>query len=168
MGPKAWKGGYSVLSLIGFVLIVYGYGLARQTPIVSVHAACMDSALGPAFLTIAAFMLIAAAYVPETRIKRTVGHPMVARRQGLGLRASAGERRRGRRDAVRIILVWAMFNYTAALPARSCGGNVVYAVGPMSRDVAAVAIGAVAWAVFAFWLHGWLIGVRARLVNCSV
>jgi uncharacterized membrane protein len=28
------------------------------------------------------------------------------------------------------------------------------------QDVKAVVIGIVAWVVFAFWLHGWLIGVR--------
>ena len=44
-GPKAWKGIYAVLSLIGFVLIVYGYGLARQVTGGRVRAACMAAAL---------------------------------------------------------------------------------------------------------------------------
>ncbi len=34
VGPKVWKSSYALLSLIGFVLIAYGYGLARQSPIV--------------------------------------------------------------------------------------------------------------------------------------
>ncbi len=38
--------------------------------------------------------------------------------------------------------------------------NAAYAPGPVSRDIAPVAIGASAWIVFTFWLHGWLIGVR--------
>lgn len=33
-GEHGWKGIYSVASLVGFVLIVWGYGLARHTPIV--------------------------------------------------------------------------------------------------------------------------------------
>jgi hypothetical protein len=37
---------------------------------------------------------------------------------------------------------------------------MVYAVGPVSRDIIAVVVGLVAWAVFAFWLHGAWIGVR--------
>ncbi len=32
MGPLAWKGLYSVVALAGFVLIVYGYGMSRQSP----------------------------------------------------------------------------------------------------------------------------------------
>ena len=38
--PKAWKGIYTIFSLIGLVLIVYGYGLARQAPVVMYHRRC--------------------------------------------------------------------------------------------------------------------------------
>ena len=38
--------------------------------------------------------------------------------------------------------------------------SAVYPTGPMSRDIIAVVVGLVAWAAFAFWLHGLLIGVR--------
>ena len=34
LGEKAWKGLYSVVSIAGFVLLVWGYGLARQQPVV--------------------------------------------------------------------------------------------------------------------------------------
>ena len=33
-GPNAWKGLYSVLSLAGFVLLCWGFGQARQHPVV--------------------------------------------------------------------------------------------------------------------------------------
>ena len=33
-GENAWKGLYTLVSLAGFVLIVWGYGLARQQPVV--------------------------------------------------------------------------------------------------------------------------------------
>ena len=32
LGENTWKGIYSVVSVIGFVLIIYGYGLARTYP----------------------------------------------------------------------------------------------------------------------------------------
>jgi len=35
-----------------------------------------------------------------------------------------------------------------------------YFAGPGSRDAIAVVLGVAAWAAFAFWLHGMLIGVR--------
>ncbi|HYM48786.1 MAG TPA: NnrU family protein, partial [Burkholderiaceae bacterium] len=60
-GPKAWKGLYTLLSIAGFVLIVWGYGLARQSPVLlySTPAWTRQSA---ALLTLGAFVLIAAAY----------------------------------------------------------------------------------------------------------
>ena len=34
MGHYGWRGVYSLVSLAGFALIVYGFGLARQDPVV--------------------------------------------------------------------------------------------------------------------------------------
>jgi uncharacterized membrane protein len=34
MGEGPWKGVYSLISLVALVLIVWGYGLARQDPVV--------------------------------------------------------------------------------------------------------------------------------------
>ena len=34
LGERAWMGLYALLSIAGFVLIVWGYGLARQEPVV--------------------------------------------------------------------------------------------------------------------------------------
>ncbi len=155
-GPKAWKGIYAVLSLIGFVLIVYGYGLARQVPAVVYAPPAWLRHLGTV-LTIPAFILVAAAYVPGTRIKRAVGHPMVL---GVKVWAVAHLLANGAvADLVLFgsILVWAVVNYAAARR-RDRAAGTVYAVGPVSRDVRAVVIGLVVWAVFAFWLHGVLIG----------
>ena len=56
-------------------------------------------------------------------------------------------------------LLWAVFSYQAALR-RDIAAMVGYVIGPMSRDMTAVAIGVIAWAAFTFWLHEWLIGVR--------
>jgi uncharacterized membrane protein len=158
IGPTVWKGGYALLSLIGLVLIVYGYGLARQTPIVLYTAPLWTRHLA-ALLTLVAFVMIAAAYVPGTRIKAKIRHPMVA---GVKVWAFAHLLANGSLADVILFgsfLAWAILNYSAALR-RDRAANVVYASGPMSRDVSAVAIGAVAWLLFTFWLHGWLIGVR--------
>lgn len=158
VGPHVWKGGYTLLSLIGLALIVYGYGLARQTPIVlySTPAWTRHSA---ALLTLGAFILIAAAYVPETHIKARIRHPMVS---GVKVWAFAHLLANGTLADVVLFgsfLLWAIFNYGAAMR-RDRVVNAGYAIGPVSRDIAAVAIGAVAWIAFTFWLHGWLIGVR--------
>jgi len=157
-GTGAWKAIYSIVSLAGFAMIVWGYGQTRLAPVDlwfppawTRHAA--------ALLTLPAFVLLAAAYVPGTRIKAAVGHPMVT---GVKLWAFAHLLSNGRLGDVVLFgafLAWAIADFIASRR-RDRAAGTRHAVGPGSRDVVAVAIGVVAWAAFAFVLHGWLIGVR--------
>src|SRR5262245_31904413 len=75
-GERPWKGIYSVVSLVGFVLLVYGYGQARLAPVVlyTPPAALRHLAL---LLMLPAFVLLLAAYLPG-RIKTAAKHPMLA------------------------------------------------------------------------------------------
>ena len=158
MGLKPWKGVYSVISIIGFVLIVWGYGVARGAPVV-LYAPPVWTKHVAALLTIPAFILLAAAYVPGTRIKRAVGHPMVA---GVKSWAFAHLLANGTLADVVLFgafLVWSIADYIVARR-RDRAVGMVYVVGPVSRDIIAVVVGLVAWAAFAFWLHGAWIGVR--------
>jgi len=158
MGLKPWKGVYSVISIIGFVLIVWGYGVARGAPVVLYTPPVWTKHVA-ALLTIPAFILLAAAYVPGTRIKRAVGHPMVA---GVKSWAFAHLLANGTLADVVLFgafLVWSIADYIVARR-RDRAAGMVYVVGPVSRDIIAVVVGLVAWAVFAFWLHGAWIGVR--------
>ncbi|HQR54633.1 MAG TPA: NnrU family protein [Burkholderiaceae bacterium] len=158
MGLNAWKGVYSIVAIIGFVLIVWGYGLARSAPVVLFSPPVWTKHVA-ALLTIPAFILLAAAYVPGTRIKRAVGHPMVA-----GVKAWAFAHLLANGTLADVVLfgsflVWAIVDYIAARR-RDRAAGTVYVVGPVTRDVAAVVVGLAAWAAFAFWLHAALIGVR--------
>ena len=76
IGIGLWKGLYSLVSLGGFVLIVWGFWLARQTTLV-----LWVSPLGlrhtVALLTLIAFVLLAAVYVPRNSIKSWLHHPML-------------------------------------------------------------------------------------------
>jgi uncharacterized membrane protein len=158
MGLKPWKGAVTVFSLIGFGLIVWGYGLARQTPVILYSPPVWTRHLA-ALLMVLSFVLVTAAYVPGTRIKRAVGHPMVA---GVKTWAVAHLLANGSLADVVLFgsfLVWAIADYVSARR-RDRAAGVVYVAGPITQDVKAVVIGIVAWVVFAFWLHGWLIGVR--------
>lgn len=158
LGVNGWKAIYSVISIAGFVLLVYGYGLARESPtVLFVPPPWMRHVT--ALLTIPAFVLLAAAYVPGTRIKRAVGHPMVA---GVKIWAFAHLLSNGTLADVVLFgafLAWAVFDYVAARR-RDRAAGTVYATGPVARDVTAIAIGLAAYVVFAFWLHAWWIGVR--------
>lgn len=77
LGENRWKGLYSLASALGLGLIVWGYGLARAEPVALWTPPRWTRHLA-ALLTLPAFILIAAAYVPGSRIKTALGHPMVA------------------------------------------------------------------------------------------
>lgn len=74
-GEKIWKGGYSVIAIIGLVLIVYGYGLARQAPSLAYIPPPALRHLTH-LLMLPVFILLFATYFPG-RIKSAVKHPML-------------------------------------------------------------------------------------------
>jgi uncharacterized membrane protein len=157
VGAMPWKGIYSLLSIAGFVLIVIGYAAARQSPVVLFAPPVWTRHLA-ALLTIPAFILLAAAYVPGNAIKRAVGHPMMA---GVKVWALAHLIANGTLADVLLFgtfLAWAVLGFIAARR-RDRAAGTTYPAGPASRTAIAVVIGLVAWAAFAFALHRPLIGV---------
>ena len=157
VGEMPWKGIYSLLSIAGFVLLVIGYGAARQSPVVLFAPPAWTRHLA-ALLTIPAFVLLAAAYVPGNAIKRAVGHPMMA---GVKVWALAHLIANGTLADVLLFgtfLAWAVLGFIAARR-RDRASGTTYPAGPGSRTAIAVVAGLVAWAVFAFALHRPLIGV---------
>ncbi len=158
MGPLPWKGLYALLSIAGFVLIVWGFGLARQQP-VQLWMPPRGMRHLAALLTLVSFILLAATYVPRNAIKARLHHPMV-----LGVKVWALAHLLANGNLAHVVLfgaflLWAALSFRAAR-ARDRAAATVYPAGTASGTVAAVAVGALAWAVFAFWAHGLLIGVR--------
>jgi uncharacterized membrane protein len=157
VGEKSWKGIYTLLSIAGFVLLVIGYGAARQSPVVLYVPPVWSRHLA-ALLTIPAFVLVVAAYVRGNAIKRAIGHPMVA---GVKVWALAHLLANGTLADVLLFgafLVWAVLSFIAARR-RDRAAGTTYPAGPGVRTVITVVVGLVAWAVFAFALHRPLIGV---------
>lgn len=157
-GPRAWRGAFAGLSILGFVLIVYGFGLSRRYP-VPIWLPPFWMAHVTALLTAIAFIMIVAAYVPGNHFKRALGQPFVS---GVALWAFAHLLANGTLNDIilfAVFLVWALFELRGE-NRRDREAGVVYPAGQASRDVIVIVIGLVAWAVFAFWLHGVLIGVR--------
>ncbi len=157
-GANAWRAGYSLLSLLGFGLIVWGFGLVRQSPVQlwSPPAGMRHLA---ALLTLPAFVLLAAAYVPGNKIRARIQHPMVA---GVMLWAFAHLLANGNVGHVLLFgtfLGWAALSYLAAKrrDRRDCR---VYATGKAGATGITVSLGVATWMAFSLWLHGWLIGVR--------
>jgi uncharacterized membrane protein len=157
-GEKTYKGVYTLLSLAGFGLIVWGFGVARETPVQwwVPPVALRHIAL---LLTLLSFVLLAAAYVPGNAIKARFHHPMV-----LGVKTWAFAHLLANGNGAHMVLfgsflVWAVADFIAARR-RDRRLGTVYAAGNTQSTVIAVVAGIGVWALFAFWLHGWLIGVR--------
>jgi uncharacterized membrane protein len=158
MGEKPWKGAYSVASAVGLALIIWGYGIARRDPVPLWTPPVWAPHLA-GLLTLLAFILFLAAYIPANHFKAWVRHPMAL---SVGLWAFAHLLANGTLNAVVLFaafLVWSVLDYLAARR-RDLALGVDYPDGTMGKDAITVVGGAVAWVVFAFWLHGWWIGVR--------
>lgn len=157
IGEGAWKAGYSLLTLAGLVLIIWGFHLARQAPLL-LYAPPLWLRHVNALFTLIGFVLIAAAYVPGNRIKARLGHPMIAgiKIWALGHLLAIGFLR----DVLLfgVFLIWAIAAF-AVFRRRDRNRGVTYPTGTLRGDIITVIVGILAWGVFAFWLHGPLIGV---------
>lgn len=158
LGENGWKGLISVLSIAGFVLIVWGYGQARLQPAVLWPSPTWTRHLA-ALLTIPAFVMLVAAYVPGNAIKARLHHPMV-----LGVKTWALAHLLANNTLADLLLfgtflAWSVASFAAARK-RDRTGGVVYPRGHTGPTVVVVAVGLAAWAGFAFWAHAAWIGVR--------
>ncbi len=157
VGPGVWKGAYSLVALAGFVLIVWGYGLARQAPVV-LWTPPVATRHVASLLTLVAFVMLFAAYVPRNGLKARLKHPMVL---SVKVWAFAHLLSNGTLADVLLFggfLAWAVLDYRAARQ-RDRAAGTVYPAGTLAGTAATVAVGVAAWALFAFWLHAAWIGV---------
>ena len=83
LGVAAWKGLYALASIAGFALLVWGYSLARQDPVVLYHPPIW-ARHAVAILMLPVFPLLLAAYFPG-RIRAAVKHPMLTATQAWAL-----------------------------------------------------------------------------------
>ena len=156
-GERAWKLGYTLLSLIGFWLVVWGFGMARREAVVLWHPPTAMRHVA-ALLTLTAFVLLAATYVPRNGLKARLHHPMVLAVKVWALAHLLANGTLADMILFGGFLVWAALSYRAARQRdRKTGAR--YVAGTMRGTATAVAAGSAAWVAFAFWLHRWLIGV---------
>jgi uncharacterized membrane protein len=140
------------------VLIVMGYAATRENPQI-VWIAPIWTRHVAALLTLVAFVLLAAAYVPGNAIKAKLHHPMV-----LGVKVWALSHLLANGMLADLLLfggflVWAVFSFRAAR-ARDRAAPLPAATGSAAMSGVAVVAGLAAWAGFAFWAHAAWIGVR--------
>ena len=157
IGEKTWKGLYSFNSLIGLVLIVWGYGLARDYP-----ALVWEPPLWTRHLTVAlmagALFLVAQNRNPQGPVSAWLGHPMMA---GIAVWAFAHLMANG--TLADIILfgsffAWSVLGYIAATKRDRESGTIRQPAG-WTADLGPGIAGIVLWLVFIWIAHEWLFGV---------
>jgi uncharacterized membrane protein len=153
---NAWRGLYSLVTIAGLVAIIWGYGVARQNPVM-LYSPPTWTRYVTAVLMLPVFPLFLAAYFPG-RIKRALQHPMLVS-----------------------VMLWALAHLIATGMLTNVvlfGGFLAWAVAdrisyrwrsqrpiptaPPSRsnDAIALVAGLVLYIVFEHWLHARWIGVQ--------
>jgi len=156
-GGNVWKGTYSLISIAGLILVIWGFGMARGHPVMVYVAPVWLRHLNALF-TLLAFILVAAAYIPGNHVKARLGHPMLA---GVCLWAIGHLLATGSlRDLVLFgaFLVWAFADLFVS-GRRDRRAGVEYGPARLARTLTAAAVGIGGWVLFAFGLHAPLIGV---------
>lgn len=157
-GAVGWKALFSLVSLLGLGLIVWGFGLVRDQPI-ALWSPPNGMRHLASLLNLLAFVLLAAAYVPGNTIKSRVHHPMVLAVKVWALAHLLANGNLGHVLLFGTFLVWAVLDFRAARQ-RDRAAAVHYPGGTAGATGITVALGVGGWVVFTVWLHGLLIGVR--------
>ena len=155
IGLMAWQGLYALVALVGLLLIIRGYGLARQDPVLLYlppdgfrHVAML--------LLIFVFPLLLATYIPG-RIKTVTKHPMLVATKlwALGHLLANG--------TLADVLLFGSFLVWAVVDRISLKRRTPPPVSglPSSRfnDALVIVLGLALSVAFLYWGHGWLIGV---------
>lgn len=155
LGEWPWRGLYSLISVMGFALLVWGYGLARQHPLVLYtppdwmrHVTML--------LMLPVFPLLIATYLPG-RIQYHTRHPMLVATMLWGCAHLLAN------GNLADILLFGSFLSWAVADRISVGRRhqrpLLFTLRSKANDAMAVIIGLILYAGFVFWLHGQLIGV---------
>lgn len=155
-GETRWKLLYSAVALLGLVLIVVGYGEARQQPVVLYHPPLFLRHL-VALLLLPLFPLLLATYLPG-KIKSAVKHPMLIAVKTWALAHLLVN------GTLADVLLFGSFLAWAVIDRISLKRRPPKAIPtlPATRmnDIIAVVGGLAIYVVFVLWAHEWLIGVR--------
>jgi uncharacterized membrane protein len=177
LGEKAFKGIHALISLLGFYLLVVGYGEARLQTVVLWNPPTATRHIGLLLMLIASILMVAA-YIPRNHLKIRMRHPMV-----LSVKVWALSHLLANGNLADVLLfggflIWAVLNFKSARArdraqvqdpdsnAEVSDGVSLVALpedAPIKPSLAATLItlagGMALWAVITFVLHAKVVGV---------
>ncbi|WKA25968.1 NnrU family protein [Bradyrhizobium roseum] len=156
-GEGGYKIGYSVASLVGLALIIWGFSKYRATGWIDVWTPPTAFRHIAVALMLPAVIMVVASYI-RGRIYTTLKHPMLT-----GIKLWAATHLLANGDLGSIILfgsflAWAVFD-RISLKSRTDAGAPPIPVGGPGNDLIAIAVGLVAYLALAFAFHPVVIGV---------
>ncbi len=156
-GEHVYKIVYSLVSLAGLALIIWGFAHYRATGWVQIWTPPTFLKHLNIALMLPAVILVVAAYI-RGRIYATVKHPMLA---GIKLWAFGHLLANGDLGGIILFgsfLAWAVYD-RISLKRRTDPGAPPIPVGGVTNDLIAVAVGIVAYLALAFAFHPVVIGI---------
>jgi len=168
VGDKAYKGMYTVLTLIGFYALIVGYADARIQPVVIWQPPIATRHVSVLLMLFASILLVAA-HLPGNHLKLRLGHPMVLSVKVWALAHLLANGNLADLLLFGTFLLWSVLVYKssrardraqAQLQAQASGGSAAAVpVAKMSATIMAVVVGALVWIGITFYLHAIVVGV---------
>ena len=158
VGEGVWKGGYSLVAGVGLGLVILGYGLARQSPVVLYEPPRSLRHLA-LLLMVPVFPLLLSTYLPGA-VKRAAKHPMLV---AVKLWALAHLLANGTLADVLLFggfVAWAVVDRISVKRRSPAQAHAVPGAPPRAmNDPIAVVGGLVVYALIVLWAHRALFGV---------
>ena len=171
-GEKAFKGVYALVALLGFYLLVVGYGEARLETVALWNPPRFTKHISILLMLFSSILLMAA-YIPRNHFKMRMGHPMV-----LSVKVWALSHLLANGNLADVVLfgaflIWAVLNFRSArardramsLNAAQDAADLTLSESETKNQakllstVITLVGGMAIWALITFVLHAKLVGV---------
>ena len=163
-GEKAFKGVYTLVAILGFYLLVVGYGEARLQPLVLWNPPIFTKHISMLLMLLSSILLIAA-YIPRNHFKMRLKHPMVLSVKVWALSHLLANGNLADLVLFGSFLIWAVLNFRSARARERAQvqNSDANEEAPLKPNLLATLIalfgGMGLWAVITFVLHAKVVGV---------
>ena len=158
LGLHAYRGMFALVSLVGLVLIIWGYAQYRTHELIHIWSP-------PAFmrhitvgLMLFSVIFIVAAFIPS-HIKTRLKHPMLASVKAWALAHLLSNGDLGSIVLFGTFLAWGVYARIAAKRRGDLGAGTKPAPHGWTNDIIVVVIGTAMYLALGFWFHPYVIGV---------
>jgi len=156
LGDAPWKGLFTLVSVVGFVMIVHGYRLTRDTAAV-LYSPPPGMRYVAALLMLPVFPLLLATYLPG-RIKTAVKHPTLTATKAWALAHLLVNGSVADVLLFGSFLAWAVAD-RVAVGKRASPRPIPSAPASALNDIVALAVGLAVYVLFITWAHRQLFGL---------